>query len=265
MNERSLWQWLLILPPYLTLFVFMRTFEKLLFLTKDGRKAFLLPGDFPWTLDLRERWPAIRSELDRLLENLDDVPSFQDIQIEQRQLTTDDKWKTYVFCAYGVGVERNQRECPATAEAICAIPGMKSAMFSILVGNKRLPPHRGPYKGVLRYHLGLKVPTPREQCGIRVRGQVAHWEEGKELIFDDTYEHEAWNDSAESRVVLFVDFLRPLPFPLSSVNRAIIWVISKSPFIQDAKGRLEDWFELVDGRRERAGHTALEKAGKDEA
>jgi beta-hydroxylase len=138
---------------------------------------------------------------------------------------------------------------------------MTSAMFSILAGNKRLPPHRGPYKGVLRYHLGLKVPQP-DRCGIRVREQVARWEEGKELIFDDTYEHEAWNDGAEPRVVLFVDFLRPLPFPLSTVNRAVIRVISKSPFIQDAKGRLEDWFELIDRRRgAEPGYTTKAKEG----
>jgi beta-hydroxylase len=239
----------------------MRVFEKVLMLTKGGRTAFFAPEDFPWTADLRKRWPAIRSELDRLLENLDDVPNFQDIQIEQRELTTDDKWKTYAFYGYGVSVDRNQRECPATADAIFAIPGMTSAMFSILAGNKRLPPHRGPYKGVLRYHLGLKVPQP-DRCGIRVREQVARWEEGKELIFDDTYEHEAWNDGAEPRVVLFVDFLRPLPFPLSSVNRAVIRVISKSPFIQDAKGRLEDWFELIDRRRgAEPGYTAKAKEG----
>ena len=93
------------------------------------------------------------------------------------------------------------------------IPGMTTAMFSILSPRKHILDHRGPYKGVLRYHLGLIVPEDAERCRIRVGEDVRHWEEGKSMIFDDTFNHEVWNDTDETRVVLFVDVLRPLPFP----------------------------------------------------
>ena len=68
-------------------------------------------------------------------------------------------------------------------------------MFSILSPHKRIPPHVGPYKGVLRYHLALKVPEPADQCGITVHGVTRHWEEGKSLVFDDVWEHSAWNET----------------------------------------------------------------------
>ena len=86
-------------------------------------------------------------------------------------------------------------------------------MFSILEPGKHLPPHRGPYNGVLRLHLGLIVPEPREQLGIRVEKEVYRWKEGEAVIFDDAYEHEAWNRTPHTRVVLFVDFVKPLRFP----------------------------------------------------
>ena len=97
---------------------------------------------------------------------------------------------------------------------------MTTAMFSILSPRKHILDHRGPYKGVLRYHLGLIVPQRRAACRIRVGEDVRHWEQGKSMVFDDTYNHEVWNDTDETRVVLFVDVLRPLPFPESQINRA---------------------------------------------
>jgi hypothetical protein len=107
---------------------------------------------------------------------------------------------------------------------------------------------------VLRYHLGLIVPEDAESCRIRVGDDFRHWEEGKSLIFDDTFNHEVWNDTDETRVVLFVDVLRPLPFPESAINRAIIKAISYSPFVLDAKRNQEAWEKRFLERR--GGRTA---------
>jgi beta-hydroxylase len=82
------------------------------------------------------------------------------------------------------------------------VPGLKTAMFSILEPGKHIPPHRDPYDGVLRFHLGLIVPEPRDTLAIRVADQVLHWEEGKALVFDDHFEHEAWNAGLFSSVIL---------------------------------------------------------------
>jgi len=83
---------------------------------------------------------------------------------------------------------------------------------------------------VLRYHLGLKVPGPEGSCRIRVGNDIGYWKEGKSLIFDDSNEHEVWNDSDSDRVVLFVDFVRATIFPLSIVNRSIIWARGRYAF-----------------------------------
>jgi ornithine lipid ester-linked acyl 2-hydroxylase len=99
---------------------------------------------------------------------------------------------------------------PETTQLVRGIPGLTTAMFSILAPGKRVPPHQGPHAGVLRYHLALQVPQPVDRCGIRVGTEVRHWAEGRSLIFDDTYEHEVWNDTGGTRVVPFVDFVRPL-------------------------------------------------------
>jgi ornithine lipid ester-linked acyl 2-hydroxylase len=163
-------------------------------------------------------------------------------------LSQDDGWKTYFFYAYGLKAWKNCQRCPETTRLLKQVPGMKTAFFSILAPGKHLPPHRGPFKGVLRYHLGLMIPEPESSCGIRVAGETRHWKEGKSLIFDDTYQHEAWNETNGDRVVLFMDFVRPLRFPASLLNWILINAIAISPFVLGAAGNYLAWekrFEKV--------------------
>src|SRR5688500_16584684 len=155
----------------------------------------------------------------------------------------DDGWKTFFFCGYGSKHEKNIARCPETHRLLRNIPGLTTAFFSILRPKKRLRRHRGPFKGVLRYHLALKVPEQAELCGIKVGNDVRNWQEGKSLIFDDTHPHEAWNDTDELRVVLFVDFVRPLPQPLAAINAFALHLIGKTTFVQAAVRRLEAWEE----------------------
>lgn len=196
---------------------------------------------FPWVKDVEQRWPKIRAELDSMLKYQDDLPNFQDLSKDQEFLTTDNKWKTVVFYAYGLKSPGTCRRCPETVKAIKLIPGMKTAFFSILAPGKHIPAHRGPYKGVLRYHLGLLVPEPPEACAIRVKDEVRHWHEGQSLVFDDAFDHEAWNKSDGVRAVLFVDFVRPMRFPGSVINRFIIWLIALSPFVLGSAGNQLAW------------------------
>ena len=114
-------------------------------------------------------------------------------------------------------------------------------MFSILEPGKRLPPHRGPYNGVLRLHLGLLIPEPRERQAIRVGTEQHHWEEGRVLIFDDAYEHEAWNDTKQVRVVLFVDFEKPLRFPAGILNRLLLDLAVFTPYLREGADNLRRW------------------------
>jgi beta-hydroxylase len=206
-----------------------------------GDATFLPLERFPWVKQVEDNWMVIREEVERLLEHHAALPNFQDISKDQIEITDDDRWKTFFLYGYGFEAKLGVEMCPRTAAIMRQIPGMKTAMISILSPRKHILDHRGPYKGVLRYHLGLIVPEDAEACRIRVGEDFRHWEEGKSMIFDDTYNHEVWNDTDETRVVLFVDVLRPLPFAESAINRAIIKAIGFSPFVLDAKRNQEAW------------------------
>jgi beta-hydroxylase len=206
-----------------------------------GDTEFFDIDQFKWVSILESNWMSIRQEIDLILDNINQIPNFQDISVDQYDITQDDRWKTYFLYAYGLKAEKNCQRCPQTTKLIEQIPGMKTAFFSILLPHKHIPEHRGPYKGVLRYHLGLKIPKSADKCKIRVGQEIRIWQAGKSLIFDDTFPHEAWNDTDEIRVVLFLDFIRPLPFPLSIFNKILINLIALSPYVQDGKRRFEQW------------------------
>lgn len=206
-----------------------------------GDKTFFDPKEFAWTAEIESNWKVIRQEVEQILNKLETVPNFQDVSPDQYDVTNDDRWKTYFFYAYGLKAEKNCERCPETTRLIEQIPGMKTAFFSILLPHKHIPDHRGPHKGVLRYLLGLKVPKEKEKCRIRVGNDYQYWEEGKSMMFDDTFPHEVWNDTDEIRVVLFLDIVRPLRFPVSLLNSFFIWLISISPYVRTGKKRLDDW------------------------
>ncbi len=210
---------------------------------------FLPLETFDWIPGLEAEWQTIRAELDEVLAYRAVLPNFQDISVDQASITDDDGWKTYFFFAYGFRSEANCARCPRTAALLDSIPGLTTAFFSILSPGKHIGEHRGPWRGVLRYHLALKVPEPEYETGITVGGETAHWEEGRSLLFDDGYEHQAWNDTDGVRVVLFVDVVRPLRPPVDQINRGLIWAIGRSPYIQDSRNRHEAWEKRFEALR----------------
>ena len=113
-------------------------------------------------------------------------------------------------------------------------------MFSILEPRRSIPEHRGPYKGLLRYHLGLIVRSGAENLSITVNGTKRGWAEGKTLILDDSFPHSVSNESADMRVVLFADFARPLPWPVAIYNRLVIWLLGRSALASEPVNRLTE-------------------------
>jgi aspartyl/asparaginyl beta-hydroxylase (cupin superfamily) len=206
-----------------------------------GNPPLFDPDRFDWVHPLEANWHVIRHELEAVLEQPEAIPNFQDISTDQAVLTTDDRWKTYFLYGMGYKAVRNCARCPETTRLIEQVPGMTTAFFSILAPHKHIPAHRGLYKGFLRCHLGLVVPAPREACRLRVAEQVVHWEEGKSIVFDDTYEHEVWNETDGVRVVLFLDVVRPLRFPVDLLNGLLIAGVRRSGYVQDARRNQEQW------------------------
>lgn len=197
--------------------------------------------DFEWTTLLEENWLTIRKELEGILANHQQFPSLQDIQKEQIVLNQDNNWKTYFLFRFGLKAVKNCEACPVTASLLEKIPDMKTAFFSILYPGKHIPAHKGVFKGLIRSHLGLIIPGKKGDCLMRIDNQKILWEEGKAVVFDDTYEHEVWNNSNQVRVVLLIDIIRPFKTPLAAINKGIINIISKSFFVKNAQKNYQEW------------------------
>jgi aspartyl/asparaginyl beta-hydroxylase (cupin superfamily) len=196
---------------------------------------------FPWAAELETDWQKIRKELDTVMQYRDQIPSFQDILKEVGTIQSDNDWKTFFLAGIAMDCSENANRCPETMRLLGKIPGMKTAFFSILSPHKHIPAHRGAFNGLLRFHLGLLVPEPREKVRIRIGNEFRNWTEGKALIFDDTYNHEVWNDTEGYRVVLFVDFARPLEQPFHWLNEKFLSIGAFAPFLREAGKKQAAW------------------------
>lgn len=195
-----------------------------------GVNKFYDPKSIPITTDLEENFHLIRDEYKKIIKRYDDLAPFQTISPHQKYISDDDKWKLYFLKGAGLWFRRNCREMPVTTRIISKHAYIISAYVSVLGPRKRLNPHAGPYSGVLRLHLGLDIPDPRK-CYIDVGGERGYWEEGKCILFDDTYEHTATNNTDKLRAVLFMDVAKPMSKPLMLLNRFIIKVSRFLPYV----------------------------------
>jgi aspartyl/asparaginyl beta-hydroxylase (cupin superfamily) len=173
---------------------------------------------FPGLDALEAVAPAIRDEFEQLIaaEAAQMVPYIQypdHVPVAQwRELNNNRDWTAIHLLQNGSRVEANARHCPRTLEAIAKLPqpqargASPNAMFSLLAPRTRIPPHTGVANTRLVCHLPLIVPPG---CGFRVGATTREWQVGKAFVFDDTIEHEAWNDSGELRVVLIFDLWPP--------------------------------------------------------
>lgn len=182
---------------------------------------------FPWLERLEAATSDIRAELETVLAERG-AGSLEPYNAgpagAAAPASRDDprRWRSYPFWREGVAFPAHMEKCPRTMKAIDACPNWDApgigpnAMFSILEGKTRIPPHTGTANTRLVAHLPLIVPP---ECGFRVGGEERAWRPGEAFVFDDTIEHEAWNDSDEVRAILIVDVWSPL---LSAAERELI-------------------------------------------
>jgi beta-hydroxylase len=130
-------------------------------------------------------------------------------------------WKRFYLKWYGEPLPSAETLCPKTVELLRQIPGVKAAMFALLPPGGKLNPHRDPFAGSLRYHLGLITPNS-DDCRIFVDGQVHAWRDGQDVVFDETYVHWAENRTDQTRVILFADIERPLHTrAMTAINKRV--------------------------------------------
>ncbi|MEO8157434.1 MAG: aspartyl/asparaginyl beta-hydroxylase domain-containing protein [Betaproteobacteria bacterium] len=195
---------------------------------------------FPDHVVFSKNWRGIRDECLQLMRDMALVPHFHEVMPEQKPLSEHGSkyWRLLVLRAYGVDHPGNQAKCPFTAALFRDNKAIRSVAISFLEGKKHIPMHRGPFRGVLRYHLGLVIPRNADGSStnrLSIDGVPHDLCEGKGLLWDDTYLHEAWNDSESVRAVLLVDIVRPdMPWLLTALNNAILfllrlWIAIKYP------------------------------------
>jgi len=192
------------------------------------------PAQFPWVDRLQKRTPQIREELERLVaEKFDAFTPYVaykpgDPVNQWNELNHSRAWSSFHLWSLGKPVEENLRMCPVTAEALADVDPVRitgacpNAMFSALAPGTRIPPHSGETNARLVAHLPLIVPG---KCAFRVGFDWRGWEEGNVMVFDDSIEHEARNDSDELRVVLIFDVWNPL---LAAEERALVSGLSEA-------------------------------------
>lgn len=163
---------------------------------------------FPELARITSHWQEIRQEALRLREaqairaaNAHNDAGFNSFFKEG--------WKRFYVKWYDEAHPSARELCPRTVELLAAVPSVKAAMFTELPPGSHLNPHRDPYAGSLRYHLGLATPN-QDGCYIEVDGERYSWRDGQAVIFDETYVHSAANGTNEDRIVLFCDVERPM-------------------------------------------------------
>jgi aspartyl/asparaginyl beta-hydroxylase (cupin superfamily) len=179
---------------------------------------FFNPAGFDWVPEVEARTEVIRAELEALLASVGTKDFRPYIQSDPNRPRTDGNrlldsadWSALFLCENGKMGEEVIERCPKTWEAVQSAPlpriaNSPTVMFSLLRPGARIAAHTGMFNTRLVCHLPLIVPPG---CRFRVGNEVREWEAGKLLIFDDTIEHEAWNDGSEDRVVLIFDIWRP--------------------------------------------------------
>jgi len=182
-----------------------------------ANRQFFERDEFDWVPALEAETPAIKAELEAIVAaGADFQPYVEDDPDRPRRefhgLHGDPSWTALYLWRDGRPVEENAARCPRTMAALDKVPmtriGAKTpaVLFSRLAPGAHIPPHRGMLNCRLIAHLPLLVP---DGCWLRVGNETRRWEEGKLLIFDDSFEHEARNESGETRIVLLFDLWRP--------------------------------------------------------
>jgi aspartyl/asparaginyl beta-hydroxylase (cupin superfamily) len=188
--------------------------------------VFDIDKTIPELREIEKSFPEIRSEFLAASEQVAVMPTFHELDPLQSYIsaTTPYDWRMFYLYAMGDVAEENAALCPRTIAVLKKIPNLFQASFSILDPGKSIPEHAGPYYGYLRYHLGIEVPID-DPPSIRIRDHVHTWKDGESLLFDDSWNHEVINNSAERRVVLIVDVLRPMPRTQHLANRFYTFVM----------------------------------------
>src|SRR5215469_18520971 len=177
-------------------------------------------GGFPQLNLLQANWQTIRNEALQLFDE-GHIRAAQNGNDASFNSFFKQGWKRFYLKWYGEPLASAETLCPKTVALLNSIPSVKAAMFALLPPGSKLNPHRDPFAGSLRYHLGLITPNS-DDCRIFIDGQPYSWRDGQDVLFDETFIHSAENKTDVTRIILFCDVERPLRTrAMTAINR---WV-----------------------------------------
>ncbi|HEV2563338.1 MAG TPA: aspartyl/asparaginyl beta-hydroxylase domain-containing protein [Rhizomicrobium sp.] len=181
---------------------------------------------FPGGAAFAANWGGLRDEA--LAVAGDQIPRFHEIMHQQTEISANDgrDWRMFVMKAYGSEVRQNLTRCPILAALLDDHPEVVSATFSYLAPGKHIPVHRGPFRGVLRFHIGLSMPRDdKGELGatLWIDGMPYRLADGETLLWDDTYPHEVLNATDKVRIALLLDVWRPgMPADMAALSSLLI-------------------------------------------
>jgi len=208
-------------------------------------------GEYPELSVLAQNYPAIRAECEQLLQMRLQIPGMEELTSYTSSGIHQISWKTIMFKS-GKFIEENCALAPRTAALLREIPGIYTAFFSVLEPRQHIKAHWGYWKGFVRYHLGVMIPDNNQnnKCWIRInpqaqartgdraaiaQGETYYWHDGDAVLFDDTFLHDAANETDSVRVVLFLDVARKMPWPLALLNRLFLWIAHQDKSVREIR------------------------------
>ena len=186
-------------------------------------------ADFPNAAKFVARWEDIRDEAKRA--KLETMPRFHDLMPEQADISANDgrDWRMLILKAYDVDVPENLAKMPILASILAECPEVKSATISTLAPYKHIPRHRGPFRGIMRFHLGLEIPEledGRPATVMMINDHEYRIADGEVLLWDDTFPHEVTNNADAPRICLLLDVWRPrMPADMEVLSRIIVGAV----------------------------------------
>lgn len=158
----------------------------------------------------------------------------------QKHLNEDKKWKAFFVFVYGEFTPEAEKYFPQTVKLVEKWKNdLTLLFFSNLEPGKHIPAHKGNNHGVIRSQLGIDIQQP-ETTGLRVEDKIVQLKNKDLFIFDDTFEHEAWNKGSAVRTVLIIDSCKKFPHFYNTINKYLLGKVKNTTYVQSTLAKLKE-------------------------